>query len=314
MKKEILSNTLRNLLSNTSPIELEAYVQSFRRNFTLKDCLPELPAKTFYQWVEEGLIPKSFGKDKTEFIIEQAGVQREYRKWSRYHLYEFVWIRLVFHLRKMGFPKEFISQNARNYFSLPDAELIQKIAAQFEQNAIELEKAFEKLKKDLGSKAAKHEVGKITNALTETLCFGVIHEAVFTALVGRTTLLFLCFEDGLIIPCISKSEQQLEKLQLLSHVTVPFLRLLNDLIECSDPEFLKTLMRLNEIETDIIRKWKADVSGTMPNNSIKGSGRRGKKTSPIQLDPNETTYRIRIITEYYAQLNFQSRITKIEDG
>lgn len=233
------------------------------RRLTLKECLPELPPKTFYTWVEEGLIPNHFGQNSLRELLNQESSE-SYKGWNRFTIYEFFWIRLVYHLRQAGYPKQDIKRNAELFFPDKNPKLIGKIFEKFIQGEGDFQKLIQDRAKTIGEKSAQHEVEKLLQFLIESTTFSQFHFEVIEALLNCSLPYFIATGGGQIS---TQLPEQLANPSITNYgtfVAIPYLTIVNDLVLKADSEYIQNIFGVGNNAGIIIDQWKSVVRPQQP--------------------------------------------------
>lgn len=227
------------------------------RRLTLKECLPELPPKTFYTWVEEGLIPNHFGKDTLSELSATQKTSESYKGWNRFTVYEFFWIRLVYHLRQAGYPKESIKKNASLFFIEKSPELLEVIFQKFAESEGEFQKRLQNLVQKIGEKSAQHEIEKILQFIVESTTFTEFHYNVIEALLAFSLPYFVATGSGHILTKHCEKLSDPFESNYGTFLAIPYSIIIHDLVLRADKEYLRHLFGLDEKTGMVISEWKS---------------------------------------------------------
>lgn len=227
------------------------------RKLTLKQCLPELPPKTFYTWVDEGLIPIHFGKDILSELPTTEKASNVYKGWNRFTVYEFFWVRLVYHLRESGYPKENIKKNATEFFSEKNPELLEAILKKITENEGEFQKLADSLAQSIGERSAQHEFEKILHFIIESTAFTKFHYEVIEALQTFRLPYFVATQDGTISSKASEELSDAKTTGYGSFLAIPYSIIINDLVVTAEPGYLANILGSDERTGMVIQNWKS---------------------------------------------------------
>lgn len=256
MDENQITNSLRALPGEAQLKAADRLKQFTLRKLTLKGCLPELPAKTYYTWVDEGLIPQNFGRDLLTEGYNNIESQGSYKKWNRFNAFEFFWIRLVYHLRQAGHPKENIKANAKLLFTPTNEELLKALLMKVDSRGGEFEKRKFSLEKKIGKKSAQHEVEKILQFTIESTTFTQFHFDVIDALISFHLPYFVATTQGAISSISPSKLSEPERSSYGPFLAIPYSLIINDLVSVSEKEYLNCLFGLDINTGMVIDTWK----------------------------------------------------------